>query len=301
MTVIQDKAISARSWAMLLLLGVIWGGSFFFSRIAVMEVEAFTLVLVRVSLASAALWLVMTAQGVRPSAILAMPLAFLGLGLLNNVIPFSLIFLGQTELGAGLASVLNATTPFWTIAIARMLTDDGPVARHRILGIGMGMAGTAVMLMPSLSGALASPLWAKLCVVAAALSYGAVGTYARRFKNVPPLEMAAGQLTGSTVLMIPLVLLFGAPSTLINASQPVLGAIVLMALVSTAFAYLLFFRLMRDAGPTNTSLVTLIVPVSAVLLGALFLGERLELIELGGMALILAGLLVIDGRLFSRR
>lgn len=295
------SSMSARSWAMLFLLGAIWGGSFFFARIAVQEIPPLELVLLRVAIAAAALHLYLLFAG--PSFRLAFPFfaSFFGLAMLNNVIPFTLMFLGQTELGAGAASILNATTPFWTMLLANALTDDEKLSAGKLAGVGLGMAGAVVMVGPGVVAGLGGPVWAKLALVGTAVSYGFAVIFARRFRALPPQIVATGQLTASTVIMVPVVLLWSGSLGLSGASAAAWWSVLGMALLATAFGYILFFSLVRTAGASNTSLVTLIVPVSAILLGALFLGERLEAFELAGMALIGLGLMVIDGRLFRRR
>jgi drug/metabolite transporter (DMT)-like permease len=296
-----QKTMSARDWGQLLLLGAIWGGSFFFARIAVGEIQPLVLVLFRVAIAAAALHVYLAAHG--PSFRLALPYAgsFFVLALLNNVIPFSLIFLGQTELGAGLAAVLNATTPFWTVILANAMTVDEKLSWNKIAGVLLGIAGTAVMIGPGLIAGLGGPVWAKFALVGASLSYAFALIFARRFKALPPPVVATGQLTASTIIMIPVVLAVYGSSGLFDASLPVWSAVLALALLSTAFAYILYFNLISSAGATNASLVTLIVPVSATLLGIAFLGERMDIIEAIGMALIALGLVTIDGRLFRRR
>ncbi|RVD21658.1 DMT family transporter [Mesorhizobium sp. M4B.F.Ca.ET.017.02.2.1] len=288
-------------WGQLLLLGAIWGGSFFFARIAVSELSPLVLVLFRVAIAATALQLYLAVRG--PSFRLAFPHAglFFLLALANNVVPFSLIFAGQTELGAGIASVLNATTPFWTLVLANALTSDEKLSWNKLAGIALGIAGTAVMIGPGLLAGLGGPVWAKFALIGASLSYAVALMIARRFKGVPSPVIATGQLTASTIIMIPVVLIAHGPAGLFSASPPVWAAVLGLALLSTAFAYILYFNLVAPAGATNASLVTLIVPVSAMLLGFLFLGERLELFEMGGMALIGLGLITIDGRLFGQR
>lgn len=295
------KPISLHDWSLIVLLGAIWGGSFFFARIAVSEIQPLVLVMFRVSLAALALQLWLALHG--PAFRLALPHAgsFFVMAVMNNVIPFSLIFLGQTELGAGLASVLNATTPFWTAILASVLTADEKLSWHKTLGILLGIAGTAVMVGPGLVAGLGGPIWAKFSLIGASLAYALAFIFARRFRAVPPPVVATGQLTASSIIMIPLVLALYGSADLFSASAGVWSCVVSLALLSTAFAYILYFRIIASAGSTNASLVTLIVPVSAILLGALFLGERLEYFEMGGMVLIGAGLLTIDGRLLRRR
>ncbi|WP_442583045.1 DMT family transporter [Mesorhizobium sp. ASY16-5R] len=294
-----STAMSARSWAMLILLGIIWGGSFFFARIAVSELQPLTLVLFRVAIAALALQIYLAATGVSFRAALPYAPGLVLLAILNNVIPFSLIFAGQTQLGAGLASVLNATTPFWTVLLASQLTTDEKLSWNKVLGILLGIAGTAVMIGPGLFSGLGAPIWAKLALIGASLSYAFALMVAKRLKNIPPAVVATAQLTASTAVMIPIVLILNGSDGLFAFSAPVWAAVLSLALLSTAFAYLLYFRLVAEAGATNASLVTLIVPASAVLLGVLFLGERLEPIEMLGMVIIALGLVTIDGRLLD--
>jgi drug/metabolite transporter (DMT)-like permease len=296
-----ERAISPRGWAMLLALGAIWGGAFFFARIAVQEIPPLALVLLRVSLAAIVMHAVLVVTRVSFAAVLPHWLAFLGLSMLNNIIPFSLMFTGQTEIGAGLASVLNATTPFWTMLLANALLPDEKLTRRKAAGIVLGIAGTAVMVGPGLIGGLGGPVWAKFALIGTALSYGFAGIYSRKVVTLRPELMAAGQLTASTAIMLPVVLLTQDLTFFSTASTGAWGAVIGLAVVATALAYFIFFRLLAETGATNTSLVTLIIPVSAILLGAAFLGERLESFELAGMALIGLGLLVIDGRLLPKR
>jgi drug/metabolite transporter (DMT)-like permease len=298
---IPQQRMSAFDWARLLLLGAIWGGSFFFARIAVSEMHPLTLVLFRVAIAAAALHLYLLVRG--PSFRLALPIAgsLLILALVNNVLPFSLIFAGQTEMGAGLAAVLNSTTPFWTILIANAVTSDEKLSANKVAGVLLGIAGVAVMVGPGVIASLGGPVWAKFAMVGASMSYAVALVFSRRFKAVPPVIVATGQLTASTIVMIPVVLLWSGSTGLFAASAPIWAAVFALALVSTAFAYILYFGIIGSAGATNASLVTLIVPVSAILLGFVFLGERLELFEVAGMLLIGLGLVTIDGRIFRRR
>ncbi|MHB2264300.1 DMT family transporter [Aliihoeflea sp. PC F10.4] len=293
--------MSTREWSMLLLLGLLWGGSFFFARVAVLEIAPLTLVLLRVALAAAALHIYLALRG--PSFSLALPMAasFVLLAILNNIIPFSLMFIGQTELGAGLASVLNATTPFWTVILANAFTSDEKFTGRKLAGIALGIAGTAVMIGPSLLADLGGPVWAKLALIGTAFSYGCAAIFAKRFRALPPPIVATGQLTASTIIMLPVIFGIGGFAELGSVSGEAWLSVLALALASTAFAYILFFSLIASAGATNASLVTLIVPVFAIILGALFLSERLEAFELAGMALIASGLIVIDGRLLGRK
>lgn len=295
----QRGPMTLADWSQLVLLGAIWGGSFFFARIAVAEFHPLVLVLLRVAIAAAALHLYLALRG--PSFRLALPHAglFFLLALTNNVIPFSLIFAGQTALGAGLASVLNATTPFWTLLIANAVTSDEKLSWNKLAGIVLGIAGTAVLIGPGMLAGLGGPVWAKCALIGATISYAVALMVARHFKGMPPTVVATGQLTASTVIMVPVVLVTVGSGGLFTAGAPVWAAVLALALLSTAFAYILYFNLIASTGATNASLVTLIVPVSAILLGTTFLGERLEWFEAGGMVLIALGLVTIDGRILA--
>lgn len=292
--------MSARDWSMLVLLGAIWGGSFFFARVAVQEIAPLHLVFFRVAIAAFALHLYLAVAGPSFRLAFAMAGSFFALALLNNVIPFTLMFVGQTEVGAGLASIINATTPFWTMMLANRLTDDEKLSWNKVAGIGLGMAGTAVMIGPGIVAGLGGPVWAKLALLGMALSYGCAGIYARRFRGLPPQVVATGQLTASTAIMIPVILLWTGTDGLFSASAGAWAAVIGLAVLATSVGYILYFAIIRSAGATNASLVTLIVPVSAILLGAFALGERLEAFEIAGMALIGVGLVTVDGRLLRR-
>ncbi|RJG44157.1 DMT family transporter [Mesorhizobium sp. DCY119] len=292
--------MSASDWGQLLLLGLLWGGSFFFARIAVADIPPLALVLYRVSIAAIVLHLWLRLRGISFAPVVAKPGSFLCLALLNNVIPFSLIFTGQTEIGAGLASVFYATTPLWTILVANLLTADEKLSVAKLAGVGLGIAGAAVMIGPGLLSNLGGPTWAKFAVIGAAVSYAFAVVYAKRFKDMKPTLVATGQLTAATVLMAPIVFLFYSPAEIVTSGVSIWMAVLALAVLTTAFAFILYFNLIASAGATNASLVTLVVPVSAIMLGAVFLGERLEPFEFAGMGLILASLIIIDGRLFRR-
>ncbi len=289
--------ISARVWGMLLILSLLWGASFFFARIAVAEVPPLMLVLLRVSIAAASLHFYLSLKG-EWRTFRQQPFApFLLLGLLNNAIPFSLLFAGQTELGAGLAAVLNALVPFWTVIAANRFTSDEKITAGKLLGIALGVTGAAIIIGPGAVSGLGAPLWAEMAVVGAGISYAFAAIYAKRFKGVPPVAIATGQLTASTLIMLPLAFVVHGAFNPFVVSPEVWASVLSLALFSTALAYILFFRIIASAGATVVSLVTLMVPASAVFLGVVFLGERLAAGELIGMAFIGFGLMTIDGRL----
>jgi drug/metabolite transporter (DMT)-like permease len=286
-------------WLMLVLLSILWGGSFFFSKLALAELAPFTVVLGRVAIATLALYLVVRATGQRMPRSPKIWGQFLVMGVLNNLIPFSLIFWGQTHIGSGLASILNATTPLWTVLLAHVLTKDERLTTSKIVGVLVGLAGAAVVIGLDALRGVGSNVLAQFAILGATLSYAFAGIWGKRFKGISPLVTAAGQVTCTTVLMVPIVLLVDRPWTLPGVSLQTLGALAGLGLLSTALAYVLYFSLLARAGATNALLVTLLIPVSVLLLAAAVLGETLDLRHLLGMALIGLGLLVMDGRLLA--
>ena len=296
--------MGAREWAILILLSILWGGSFFFIDIAVESVAPFTLVLLRVAIAAATLlaFLALTGRSLPFESRTILP--FLTLALLNNAIPFSLFAWGQQHIASGLASILNATTPLWAVLVAHLFTADEKATPLKVLGVAVGFSGVALMIGGDLLLGLAdADLLAQLACLGATLCYALAGVHARRFRvmGVSPMSVSAGQLTAAAIVMLPLVLLFETPW---NAGAPTAGAwaaILALALFSTTFAYILYFRLIDTAGATNAILVTFLIPATAILLGAMFLGEALALRHFLGMGLIGVGLAAIDGRLFARR
>jgi drug/metabolite transporter (DMT)-like permease len=296
----NSPQISAAAWLMLLLLGLLWGGSFFFARVAVLHIPPFTLALLRFVIAALCLHVFIAGRFGIYREIRARWPSFLLLGLINNAIPHACIFLGQTEIGAGLASILNATTPIWTVIIAHFATADERLTGTKIAGTLTGLAGTVLLFGPHVAAGADAPLWALALPVAAAVSYGFAAIFARRFRGIAAPVTAAGQLTASTVIMLPVALVLDRPWTLAWPPFSAVAAVLGLAIVSTAFAYILYFRLISAAGATNASLVTLLVPPSAILLGILFLGERLDWAEWTGMLVIGLGLVILDGRLVAR-
>lgn len=300
----EPRSLRLSEWGLLGLLSLLWGGSFFFSKLALAALPPLTVVLARVAIAAAALWLHLRRRGISVPTTAAPWRAFLGMGLLNSLIPFTLIFWGQTVIASGLAAILNATTPVFSILVAHLLAREERLSRSKLLGIALGIAGVTVLLgAPTASLEAEGALWGVLACLGAACSYGCANSYGRRFQRMGlvPAVSAFGQIAATAVMALPLVLLIDRPWRLTPPGTAVWGALLGLALLSTALAYILFFRLLATAGATNTSLVTLLIPASAILLGAAFLGERLSLPQLGGMALIGAGLLALDGRVLGQR
>ena len=292
--------MTVQTWALVVILATIWGSSFLFARIAVLEVPPMTLVFARVALAAVVLnlYLMVRSNGYVHSRAVWQNFAIMGI--VNNIIPFGLIFYGQLEIGAGLAAIINAMTPIWTVVIANFATTDEKFSTHKIIGVILGFIGVAVLIGASLQNGWQASSVGQLAVLGATISYGFAGVFGRRFAAVPPVETARGQLTMSSVLIAPLVLLIDQPWQLAVPSQLAIWCIVLLAVLCTAIAYLLFFQILAKAGAVNVSLVTFLVPPSAIILGIIVLHERLETHHMIGMGIIMAGLIVIDGRLLKR-
>jgi drug/metabolite transporter (DMT)-like permease len=219
---------------------------------------------------------------------------FLVMGVLNNVIPFSLIVWGQVSIDSGLASILNATTPLFIVVFAHVVTTDERMTPARLAGVLLGFAGVAVLIGPALLLNLGDGVAGQLAVLGAACAYACAGLYGRRLRGLPPLVAATGMVMCSALVMTPIALLVESPWRT-TPGVAALGAVAGLSVLGTAMAYWLYFRILRTAGATNLMLVTFLIPVSAVLLGALVLGERLAWTSFAGMALIFAGLAAVDG------
>ena len=302
-TVNGAPQMTAALWGALLLLGMIWGSSFFFGRVIMAEMPALTANFFRVGPAALALWLVVALAPKRPisgdTARFVRDIAVMGL--LNNAIPFTLILWGQREIGSGLASIINAMTPISTLIIANIATSDEKLTVNKAAGALLGVTGVALLFADRIGEGLSGSVMAQLAVLGATVSYGMATVFGKRFAGQPVVTLSASQLSASALLILPLALLADAPWTLPMPSTAAIGSLIGLSLLCTAVAYLLFFQILTRAGATNTSLVTLLVPPSAILLGWAFLGETLTLIQFAALFVIGLGLITIDGRLFARR
>ncbi len=293
-----NRPMTPLEWAMLVTLSAVWGGSYFFNAIAVAELPVFTVVAARVAPAALILLAVLRLSGRRMPRDPRAWTAFLGMGLLNNAIPFSLIVWSQQHVASGVASILNAATPLFTVILAHAATQDQKMTGGRLFGVVAGLAGVAVMVGLSALRTPGTGVTAQLVCLAGALSFAIAGLFGQRFQalGVAPTAAAAGQLLASSTLLIPIALLSDQPWTLPAPSARALAALAGLALLSTAFGYVLYFRILATAGATNLLLVTFLIPVSALLLGTLFLHETLLPRHLAGIGLIGLGLAAIDGR-----
>ena len=290
--------MTARVWAWLLSLAILWGCTYFFAKVALGELAPLSVVVGRVAIAALALNLVLAATVGSLFQRNVPWRTFFAMGVLNNLVPFALIFWGQTQIASALAAILNATTPLFTLIVAHFLTQDERITPVKLAALVVGIGGVAVLMGPN---ALASGhgFWGQIACLGAALSYAFAGIYGRRFKTmgIAPLDAAAGQLTASTMLILPIMLMVDRPWLLPSfPSATVWASLAGLALLSTALAYVLYFRILAAAGATNLLLVTFLIPPTAILLGTVFLGEHLLPRHLAGMALIGLSLAAIDGR-----
>jgi drug/metabolite transporter (DMT)-like permease len=294
----SNRSMGLIEWSLLITLSVLWGGSFLFIGIAVLALPPFTIVVLRVGLAAIALNVIVRAMGLSMSMDRRVWTAFFGMGLLNNMIPFSLIVWAQTHIASGLASILNATTPLFTVIVAHFLTTDERMNGWRFTGVVVGFTGVVLIIGPEALQGLGTNIVAQMAILTAALSYAFAGIFGRRFRTmgIAALVTATGQLTASTVMMIPLAIVVDRPWMLPMPSLEIWGAVLGLVLLSTALAYILYFRVLATAGATNVLLVTFLIPVSAILLSTTILGEQLEPKHFTGMAIIGLGLAMIDGR-----
>lgn len=297
-----NRAMTPFEWGLLIALSLLWGGSFFFTAVAVHALPPLTVVLLRVGIAAVVLTGVVYALGYRLPGDRLTWRAFLTMGLINNAIPFGLIAWGQTHVASGVASILNATTPLWTVIVAHYLTADEKMTGNRLAGVAIGIAGVALMIGADVMHNFGSNVVAQFALIAAAIFYAFASVYGRRFRSMgqPPLVTAAGLVIGATLILLPIELVVDRPWTLPMPGAPVIGAVLGVAVLATALAFIIYFRILATAGATNLMLVTFLIPVSAILLGTLVLHERLEPKHFLGMAMIAAGLAAIDGRLIRR-
>jgi len=296
----MNQVMGARLWFLIVILSIIWGASFFFVEIAVEKMTPLTIVLWRVGFAAFLLLGFVRLTGREMPKNLGIWGAFLAIGMLNNVIPFSLITWGQQYIDSSLAAILNATTPVFSVILAHFLTKDEPLTKNRLLtGVLFGWIGVAVLIgIEALSG-VGMKIAGQAAVLGAALLYAIAAIFGRRFKEFDPVVVAAGMLTGSTIIMIPLAFMMEQPLAL-EPTFVTWAALFGLSAVSTALAYIIYFHVLSKAGATNILLVTFLIPVSAIFLGMMVLGETPGWNVFAGMGLIFMGLIFIDGRLLKR-
>ena len=293
-----DNRIDRRDWGLLVLLSVLWGGSFFFNGVILRELPPLTLVLLRGVLGTIILLPLLRAAGIEFPRGLSGWAPFAAMGLFNNVLPFALIVFGQTYIPSGLASILNATTPLFTVIVMAAAGEERLQAR-RVAGVLVGLIGVAILHGDALGFESRQGIGILLCL-AGAFSYGLAALVGRRLpQRVPPLGTATFQMIASAVLMAPIAAVVDRPWLLPMPHATTWLAVLGLAALSTALAYIVFFQILQRSGATNVMLVTLLIPVTAMLLGYLVLGEPIALREVLGALVIASALLLIDGRVLA--
>lgn len=294
-----DLRIASADWLRLLALSVLWGGSFFFAGIAVKELPPLTIVFARVGFAAVLLLPLIWVYQLTIPRTLAGWRPFIVMALLNNVIPFSLLVSGQTMIASGLASVINAMTPVFTVLVLAAFGEERLIAR-RIAGVLLGLIGVVVLRGIDMQFDSNQSLGILLCLVATVV-FGFSALWAKRqMGGMQPLAAATFQLVCSGVMMFVLCMIVERPWQLPMPSATTWLALCGLAALSTSLAYILFFQIIRGSGPGNVMLVTLLVPVTAIMLGYFVLGEVVTTREIVGAIIIASGLLIMDGRLLAR-
>lgn len=288
--------MTASDWLLLIVLSIFWGGSFFFAEIAVREIPPLTLAFGRCTIAAAVLLIYARAMGLELPKGRAVWRSLLALAVLNTVLPFTLIFWGQTHITSGLAGILNATAPLFSILLAHFATSDDKLTGRRAFGVAIGFIGVVIVIGVDALSDLGVQTLAQLAVVLASMFYAMAGVFGRRFKSYPPAVIAASILMLGAVMLLPLSVYADRPWTLPAPSLAAVACLIGLAVVSTALAFLIYFRVLARAGAVNFQLVAYLIPVSAILLGVGFLGETLEWRHMIGMLVIALGLAAIDGR-----
>jgi drug/metabolite transporter (DMT)-like permease len=296
------RSMTPYEWALLITLSILWGASFLFVGVQVAVLTPTTVVTLRVIIAGLLLYAILAILGLRMPTDRESWRDFLIMGFLNNVIPFSLIAWGQSHIASGLASILNATAPLFTVVVAHYLTADERMTPTRVTGVLIGFAGVVVMIGPSALEDIGGELLPEIACLGGALAYALSAIFARRFsrRGIAPLATATGQMTTASLIMLPVWLVLDRPWTIPAPSIEVIAAVLALAALSTVVAYVIYYRVLATAGSVNLMLVTFLIPITGILLGALVLGERLAPRHFLGMAAIGLGLACIDGRLIRR-
>lgn len=290
--------MTPRTWLLLLALSLLWGGSFLFYRMLAFELPPLLTVFSRTAIGAASIALWLRAQGsLAPVPRKKWP-RIAAMAVLNNVIPFTLFAWAETRVSGGTASILNAMTPICVLLVSSLVFRAETITRSKLVGIACGFAGVVVLVGPD--ALVGADLLGQAACLLATVSYGFALPTGKKITGIAPPVAAAAQLGAAAVMVLPLTLIFDRPWTLAAPSAAGWVAVAGLGVLSTGLAYVIFFTILAQAGATSLSLVTLLIPPSALLLGAVVLGEPVTWPALAGMGLIALGLAAIDGRLFRR-
>jgi drug/metabolite transporter (DMT)-like permease len=290
-----QRRMGGAEWGYLLALSAAWGGIFLFNRLALTDFPPFTAVLLRLSLAAPLLLALVHAQGDSMPRSPKLWAQFFVMGILNNALPFTLFVWGQQTISSGLASIINALTPVATALVCHAMTSDEKLTRAKSAGVLLGLAGVIALIGPGALAGIGRDVVAELVLLLAPVSYAFAGLWGRQFHTLPPAVPAAGMVSCSALTMLPVALLHDHP-WMLTPGLTAWSAVIAQAVIGTAIAYWLYFRILKTAGATNLLLVTILMPPMALMLGAIVLGERFPWSAFLGLGLIFLGLAAIDGR-----
>ena len=295
-----NAGMTGRLWLLILLMSALWGGGFMFIKFALTGFAPFSVVAGRVGVAALALGLIVAVGRQRLPRQAKVWRAFFIMGALNNLIPWMMVAWAQTQIPSSMAAILNAPTPLLTAVMAHLLTDDEKLTRQRFTGVLAGMLGVALVVGPGVLSGMDSAVLAQVTCLSATVSYAASAVYGRVFRSmdVTPVVAAFGQQLMVAVVIVPLALIVDQPWARPAPGAGAIAAVLALGVIATALPYIIFYRVLAEAGATNLMLVNLLIPGWAVALGAMVLGERLPPTAFLGMAMVGLGLAVIDGRLF---
>lgn len=287
--------MTARDWTILAALSLVWGGAFFLTELLLPHVGPATVAAGRVAVAAAGLWVLAALRGAGPAMTTAAWGRYILAGAISFAIPFLCFAVAQTELTGGLTAIINAMTPIMMVLVSHFYPGGEKAAWLKGAGVAVGFFGVAMLILAGAADGFSGPAAMMLIALIGPFFYGVAGNYTRVFKHEEPTRTVTGTMTGAALVAVPAALAIeGPPAALpIEAIIAFLG----VGLISTAAAFRMMYVMLPRIGPTNFSIVTFLVPISAMALGAIFLGERIDAPQLIGMAVIFCGLVLVDGRL----
>ena len=285
--------------ALLLGLAALWGGSYTFIKLGVETIPPLTLIAARTLIAGLILLAAIRWRGLRlPRDLLAWR-RFLTQALLNSVVPFTLIAWAERSVDAGLATILSSTSPIFVVLLSCFSASAERLPGLRLAGIAAGLAGTVLIVGAQAMTGFGEQLWAQLALVAASICYGGAALFGRSFKGLDPIMPAAGSLLCGALVLLPLSLMLDRPWTLSPSAQSI-QALIALSLVSTALAFVIYFRLIARLGAVATTSVAYLRVPTGVLIGMVFLGEALAPTAWAGLGLVIVGVMAMTVPLRAR-
>jgi drug/metabolite transporter (DMT)-like permease len=282
-------------WALIILLGAVWGCSFLFNAILIREISPLWVAAGRVTIGAAICWVVFFATRKKLPTDWRVYPQLLVLGILNYAIPFALFPYAEQTVASSIVGVINGMTPMTTVIVSQLWPGGEKATWNKVAGVLIGFAGAVILALPSFDQGADAQVLGLLAAFVATCCYALTLNYARRFAKIEPYAVASSSLTGAALVSVPLALVFtGVPVITLPETW---AALVGISVFSTSFSFLLVYWLLPRVGATNLSLNTFITPISAILLGVLVLHERFELTHVLGIVVIFFGLVFIDGRL----